>query len=481
MPERLDNCPRPVGGWWFDQLILGVGLFSPVSTFVLIQTGNSSGIQISFFLALIALLLLAMQLLQGRRLLFRFTRADKTLLFFILTMVASVIVQFDRLSLSLLGLFLRNFFGSIVPMFLIYLVVRIGMRTPAQLQRMTHTMLMSAAAICIFALVDFLFVMGFGLPHQLWFFNNPAYGNQAVGLRYIQRVFGFSSEPSLFAPYLIALIPVAMCTRRYLVTGLLGVTYLFTYSTSGLLGLPMLIACTLFSRVGRQVAVAWSARWVPIIVASAVVGSFLSVRWWFDLISRIADQADRVAMVFAAVNGRNALAELAIDVSVVRRFDSYQAGLALWLERPLLGHGWMLISPIVSLYQDEGALARGGVDVGIHSALFSALAMTGLVGAVTLIAWAYWVAVPTWRCARRFPQYRALCWGWSSAFITMAFVFMLSSAQWPGVHYVPVVAAIAASWAPALARQSQAIRTGNRCHVMLEPLDTQSAEMAKTS
>jgi hypothetical protein len=470
MPEQRGSR-RPVGGRWFDQLILGVGFFSPVSTFVLVRTGNSSGIQISFFLALIALLLLMMQLLQGRRLLFRFIRADKALLFFTLVMVASVIAQFDRLSLSLLGLFLRNFLGSIVPTLLIYFVVRIGMRTPAQLQRMTRAMLMSAAAVCVFALVDFLLVMGFGMPHQLWFFNNPAYGEQAIGLRYIQRVFGLSSEPALFAPYLIALIPVAMCARRYWVTGLLSVTYLFSYSASGLLGLPVLIACILLSRAGRQVTVAIFARYVPVVVVIAVVSSLLSARWLFELASQLASQADRLAMVIAAIDG-TALAELSADISVVRRFDSYQVGLALWSERPLLGHGWMLISPIVSLYQDVGALARGGADVGIHSALFSALAMTGIVGAVGLIAWAYWVAVPTWRCASRFPQYRALCWGWSSAFITMAFIFMLSSAQWPGVHYVPVIAAIAASWPPALAKQRQPIRAGNRCHFVPEPPDT---------
>jgi O-antigen ligase len=139
------------------------------------------------------------------------------------------------------------------------------------------------------------------------------------------------------------------------------------------------------------------------------------------------------------------------DGSTMVRMDTMSVGWQLFLEKPILGHGYGTLSLKVPLYQSDEALRIGhDGQMGIHSFLMSILATNGLMGIVAAGIWFVCVTTSVRRIIRYSPEHRSLAWAWLSSFLIMILYLCTSSSQWPALYFVPVIAAVTASLPSAL-------------------------------
>lgn len=176
---------------------------------------------------------------------------------------------------------------------------------------------------------------------------------------------GIFANPNEMAYAMVVLLPLAAYVAA--VSGwlaritLLGISLLYlaalfvTFSRGGVIGLGAIIA-----------VYAWRKRSVALqvtLVVLVVAGTMVANRYW--------------------TRGEN-FSQLNNDVSLQQRFATYQAGLAMFLDRPLLGVGLGCSVVAWPLYAPQGALARGTALV-THNTLIQALSETGILGFTSFV------------------------------------------------------------------------------------------------
>ncbi|MCG2679939.1 MAG: O-antigen ligase family protein [Kiritimatiellae bacterium] len=445
MNQAIIVQPMSAGQKDFEFALMGIGFFSLFPIFALFPIGNSSGMQVSLILAIVLMFLLILQSMKSRVRLLRLYASDWAFIGFALMLFISTIVQLDALTDDERRLFFNNYIGGILPTVLIYFVVRIGMNSRRRIELMLKWLLISTAVSCAYGILDYIVVAVLGRDNLSWLYNNPSFTGLPWGSAVefgFPRARGFMSEPNILTGLLLAVLPLALYRGSLLLIGLILIAMVLTVSPVVLLLVPVLL-WIFASRIGRALVVkCFKSAKLFLMIVTILAGILFLV---LSDVS-VSDFFPESAMS-KTVNRLPGNEEEIEDPSTIVRMDTMSVGWRLFLEKPILGHGYGTLSLKVPLYQSDEALryASPGGQVGIHSFLMSILATNGLAGVAAVGIWFLCVATSVRRIIRYSPEHRSLAWAWLSSFIIMVVYLCLASSQWPALYFVPVIAAVTAS------------------------------------
>jgi O-antigen ligase len=443
--------PMSTGQKIFDFALMGICFFSLFPVFALFPTGNSSGMQISLFLTIFIVFLLLLQSVLRSVRLFRLYKSDWAFLGFLLMLFITTIVQINELTAEGRRLFFNNYVGGILPTLLIYFVVRIGMNSRRRIEMMMKWLLISTVVSCAYGLLDYIVVSIFERNNLSWLYNNPAFTGLPWGSElefYLPRARGFMSEPNILTGLLLSVFPLALYRGSLLLIGLILIAIVLTMSPLTLLLVPVLLWVFL-SRIGRSLfSKCFKSKSVILFIMTFVILTAILLLVLSDVSVSSFFPETVTTRIINMLPGNDEAME---DPSITVRMDTMLVSWRLFLEKPILGHGYGTLSLKMPLYQsDKSILFSSGGQAGIHSFLLSILATNGLVGVVAAGIWFIFVATSVRRVIRYSPEHRLLAWAWVSSFIIMFVYLCTSSSQWPALYFVPVIAAVTASLPSAL-------------------------------
>lgn len=411
--------------------------------------GKSSGMQISLFIAVFIFGLFVLESMRRKVRVLHFHVSDWALIGFALMIFMSTFVQFNVLTQEECLLFIKNYGGGILPTLLIYFVVRIGMKNKKRIELMMKWLLISTAVSCTYGILDFIIVAVFERSNLSWLYNNPAFTGLSMASVidfFLPRARGFMGEPNIFAGLLLTVFPLALYRSSLILIGLILIALVLTMSPVAVLILPVFF-WIYASRIGRTLVPKCSnlAKLFLIIITIAVILFLALVNADFSNFI----QESRISKLASSLPGNNGEIE---DGSAIVRMDTFLIGWQLFLEKPILGHGYGILSLKIPLYQSEASLFfSGGLGQGgVHSALISILATNGLVGVSAAVIWFICVVASIRKLMRCSPEHRVFAWVWLSSFVIMVVYLCSSSMQWPALYFVSVIAAITTSLPGAL-------------------------------
>lgn len=431
----------------FEFVLMGIGFFSLFPVFILFPIGKSTGMQISLLLAIILLLMLILQSMQNRVQFLRPYASDWAFIGFVLILFLSTSVQLDILTVDEWQLFINNYVGGILPTVLIYFVVRISMNSRRRIEMMLKWLMISTAISCAYGILDYVVVV-FGTDNLSWLYNNPSFTGLPWGSTkefYLRRARGFMSEPNILTGFLLAIFPLALYRGSLMLIVLILIALALTVSPVVSLIVPVLL-WIFASRVGRDLfAKCFNSVKIFLMIFAILAGILL-------LVSDVSVSGFFQESVISTITKRLPKIDGSVkDDSANLRMDTILAGWRLFLDKPILGHGYGTLSLKVPLYQsEEGMRISPGGQLGIHSFLMSILASNGLLGVFAAGIWFICVVTSVRRIISYSSDYRSLAWAWLSSFLIIILFLCISSSQWPALYFFPVIAAVTASLPNAL-------------------------------